>query len=176
MDALEQLINKGFPASHVVLRIDPVIPEGDCLTPLDNILTRAENIKGLSRVRISVLDNYPHVRSRFLQTGIMPLYDGKFAAPDEELIDVLNILAKHPFRYEACAETKLCKFSRGLVKACGCISEKDLGFMGLKREEFFLNPQNRTGCKCLSCKTELLGKSHACPHGCLYCYWKRPGE
>ncbi len=175
--ALETLIRKGFPVENVVLRIDPIIPEGSGLDRVDTILFCAGKIKGLKRVRVSVLDNYPHVRTRFRKEGIGILYSGSFTAPDDELIKVIEVLQKHKrFTYEACAETKLCKLSNGLIKAQGCISMKELDIMGIDREEFFTNPQNRRGCCCLSCKTELLQRDHACPHHCLYCYWKRPGE
>ncbi len=70
--ALETLIRKGFPAENVVLRIDPIIPDGSGFERVDTVLFSAEKIKGLKRVRVSVLDNYPHVRARFRKERIGP--------------------------------------------------------------------------------------------------------
>lgn len=39
-------------------------------------------------------------------------------------------------------------------------------------EDLSVNKQNRSGCLCLSCKTELLAEKHRCPHQCVYCYWQ----
>lgn len=73
--------------------------------------------------------------------------------------------------FEACAEPELVNLSKN-VKMTGCISAKDLRLMGLPLEGNAVNPQNRKGCKCLACKTELLSNRRQCPHGCVYCYWR----
>ena len=52
-------------------------------------------------------------------------------------------------------------------------TEKLKGVMGLPMDEsMYENPQKRTGCHCLSCKTELLTPRVKCEHNCVYCFWK----
>ncbi len=180
MDSLKQLILNGFPAEHVVLRIDPIIPTPGGLKRLGEILDVLCTINGVRRVRVSVLDNYKHVQKRFQDYGLSPLYDGAWSAPVSMLNGVIGILRERPeFEYEACAEAKLCALSDGLIEARGCVSDKDLNLMNIAPESgMYMNPQSRAGCLCLSCKTELLSKSkyRVCSHGCMYCYWKRPSE
>ena len=57
---LTKLLEDGFPASHVVLRVDPIVPtERGINTAIDVI--RAFSDLGIKRVRFSFLDNYKHV-------------------------------------------------------------------------------------------------------------------
>lgn len=185
MKALEDLILDGFPAKNVVLRIDPIIPTGDGLVCVDKVLRLLTELNDnishtgqqVTRVRVSIMDNYKHVMKRFQEAGYEPLYGRKFQADFPEIRKVIAVLKMYPeFAYSGCAETNLAKMSEGMVKPQGCISKEDLEMMGFSGELFYENPQNRSGCHCLSCKTEVLQKNHTCPHGCLYCYWKRPGE
>lgn len=191
MMALERLIaDDGFPAENVVLRLDPIIPtkEGleraakvlDLLAELNSHMKDSE--QKITRVRVSIADNYKHVMKRFQRAGYEPLYNGKFQADAIEMSKVIRLLKAYPgFEYSCCAETKLAKMSDGFMKAQGCISSEDLDIMGIPSSSLpkgllHENPQNRKGCHCLSCKTELLGKSHECVYGCLYCYWKKGGD
>lgn len=61
----------------------------------------------------------------------------------------------------------------GRFVARGCVSKADLDILGLPVPAGITsNPQNRTGCHCLSIKGELLDHRAPCPNKCIYCYWK----
>ena len=80
---LVKLLDSGFPVSHVVIRVDPIVPtERGMNTALDVIA--AFGGLGIKRLRFSFLDNYKHVKSRFAKEGIPTLYGGEFHAPLEE--------------------------------------------------------------------------------------------
>lgn len=84
-----------------------------------------------------------------------------------------NALNKLPYRFATCAEDMLASEFPDTFNIKGCISRDDLTIMGIAYEtNLFENPQKRTGCHCLSCKTELLRPRKQCPHNCLYCFWK----
>lgn len=186
MWAIENLIHNGFPARNIVLRLDPILPTKEGLERAESVLAALEQLnvrlqseeQKIVRVRVSVMDNYKHVVKRFVDKGLLPLYNGKFQADYPELRKVIDLLGRHSdFEYSACAETRLVEISKGMVVAEGCISKKDLDIMELIPDTAYENPQNRKGCHCLACKTELLAKTnHTCPLKCLYCYWKRSGE
>lgn len=185
MKALENLILNGFPAKNVVFRIDPIIPTTEGLLRVSKVLALLTELnrnishtnQQITRIRISIMDNYKHVIKRFRMSGFGTLYNGQFQAGLEEIKHIIFLTKMYPnFEYSACAETKMTNIAGDRIKPQGCISEEDLSIMNLPIEEFFENPQGRTGCHCLSCKTEVLKRNHTCPHNCLYCYWKRPGE
>lgn len=177
LDELCELIHTGFPVSRCVLRIDPIIPTEHGVNLADavlqNALSRSE-LKGI-RVRISILDEYPHVKERLRKEGFAPFYEGTRFQPNEnEIARVFSLLDKWHKKegvfFETCAEPRL--FGDCIIKR-GCVSQKDLELMGLEMpDNLETNPQNRYGCLCLSCKKELLSRKHRCPHRCLYCYWK----
>lgn len=87
---------------------------------------------------------------------------------------VADILSKYPYKFYTCAEPELAKYGKyGQIIECGCISEQDLKILELNiPDKISVNMQNRNGCLCLSCKTELLTEKVQCPHKCIYCYWK----
>lgn len=176
MEAVRQLIEQGFSASHVVIRIDPIIPNtGGIRAFLYAMEAFERTVKplGVSRVRISILDEYPHVRKRFATHGIEPIYGGKLYPRKEQVMEVAKAVAKYPdITFEACAEPNLVKICSNVVEQ-GCISTMDLALMGLSMsEQMAENPQGRKGCHCLSCKTELLENKCRCSHKCEYCYWR----
>ena len=61
--ALHDIINQGFPKEHIVLRCDPIIPNKIGFYNMTHMFTDflKENF-GITRIRISVLDNYPHTK------------------------------------------------------------------------------------------------------------------
>lgn len=135
---------------------------------------------GFQRYRVSVIDMYPHARSRFKRL------DCRFP-----MAIAVSLRLKHSFqkwticcgkqsqfwegldngkvlRIESCAEP-------GLTEpiACGCISDYDLNLLGFSEDaESSGAGYQRKGCMCYAGKTELLKHKTRCPHGCLYCYWK----
>lgn len=170
--ALASLIHEGFPAENCVLRIDPIFPSEKGLNHVRDVLNYFIALNtGVTRIRVSIVDEYPHVRERYKQRGWSPLYGGNFGPSVEQVELVANLLNSYDFTYEICAENYLaCRLRHAHIT--GCVSTKDLDIMNIPADKMSLNPQNRKGCHCLSCKYELFEKRQPCPHGCVYCFWK----
>lgn len=170
---LQKLVERGFDASRVVLRVDPLIPTDKGLKTAQEAFDYAmETIPNIKRVRVSIIDMYPHVRERFTNLGL-PLPYGNNFAPGAEHIRMVNDLVrenkkKYPgVSFESCAEGKLIS-----CEQVGCVSQKDVDLLGLTMDDSSAEGYQRKGCLCLSCKTELLTSKHPCKHQCVYCYWK----
>lgn len=173
LNNIRALLTVGFPKSHIVLRIDPIVPTDEGILKVCAVIDEAKKMGLLPgmRVRVSMLDEYPHVRARLLASGHEPFLNGYFQASYYTFSRIDEILSEYEIDIETCAEPHL---NHSLwFERLGCVSENDLKIMGLPVEESSINPQNRKGCLCLSCKTELLADRHPCAHGCLYCYWKK---
>ena len=169
---LAYLIDMGFPADHCVLRIDPIFPSEKGISRVCDVLNYFISLNtGVTRIRISLVDEYKHVKERYRQRGWNPLYGDNFGPSYEQKQLVANLLNQYSFQYELCAEDEFLKMlNNGQI--IGCISVKDLHIMDIPTEAMTINPQNRKGCHCLSCKTELLTDRKPCPHGCIYCFWR----
>ena len=173
LSGIRKLIDHGFPKERIVLRIDPIVPTTDGLAAADAVIRTAKAMGLLPgiRVRVSVFDQYKHVVARFKAAGIhLPYPEGNFYASPAQFRQVSNLLASHPdVTFETCAEKTL----RGPnIVRMGCVSHKDLELMGLPTPDMPVNMQNRGGCLCLACKTELLECRHPCKNFCRYCYWR----
>lgn len=165
-----KLIDDGFPLSHVVLRVDPIVPTSKGIDTAKGVLKRFGGL-GIDRVRISFLDNYKHVRERFKEAGLDELYGGEFHAPLGD-------------RISAFKELKECAEENGFtsVEACGepgiesvpCLSQKDVDILGLTDKITLVgSAEQRKSCHCPANKSELLRiKPQRCHNMCLYCYWK----
>ena len=172
LNSLKNMIDRGFPADHCVLRIDPIFPSERGLNRVREVLNYFISLNtGVTRIRISLVDEYKHVKERYRQRGWNPLYGDNFGPSYEQKQLVANLLNQYSFQYELCAEDDFLKMlNNGQI--IGCISAKDLHIMGIPVETMTTNPQNRKGCHCLSCKTELLTDRKQCPNGCIYCFWR----
>ena len=171
---LKKLINKGFPADYCVLRIDPIFPTLFGLKRVMEVLHEFEKQQtGIQRIRISIYDEYNHVKERLKAAGYNPCYGKNFYASQKQMENVANALRSFSYQFETCAEDLLAKKYPNSFKQVGCVSNKDIDLMGLasvlNKEE---NGQQRTGCHCLTCKTELLTNKYRCPNQCIYCYWR----
>lgn len=166
---LKKLIDKGFPSDHCVLRLDPIIPSIEGLYNTQNVLYKFTSLNlGINRVRVSIVDIYKHVKSRCAD-NINYLDDDQLYPKGIRIRKVAELLSEFSYEFETCAEPELAKY--GFTER-GCISYEDLRIMGLQDTcAMYENPQGRSGCHCLSCKTELLENKYRCPHGCMYCYW-----
>lgn len=172
MQALKSIIDDGFPASKIVFRLDPIL----CYGQAHAFGLIAENIVklGISRVRFSFIDMYPHVKNRFASRNleIPEIGESKFTLKEELQKNIIcSLISSSKTRgidLECCAENS---FGESEVESIGCISQKDLQLLGIYKNIMSLAKQ-REGCKCLSVKTELLTNKAQCPHGCVYCYWK----
>lgn len=169
---LKNIIKNGFPAANCVLRIDPIFPSTKGLMKVEEVLKYFQSLDtGVSRIRVSLVDEYKHVKERYREHGWLPLYGNNFNPSQNQICAAAHVLNKYGFVYETCAEEGLASFLNR-VKVIGCVSKFDLDLMNLTYDEETINPQNRKGCKCLACKTELLTRKEPCQHGCVYCYWK----
>ena len=184
IQSVMNLIHAGFPMKNVVLRIDPIIPSEDGLNRVHRVVKIAMDT-GLdfnkARIRISVLDEYRHVKARLQAAGLHTIYPGSdfYAKPEnfryvtQNLREIQTEIARRQNiapKFRCCAEPALT--DQDLYVQTGCVSDEDLAIMGLNYSHTGINPQNRNGCKCLQCKYELLENRHRCPHQCIYCYWK----
>ena len=165
----------GFPKSHYVLRIDPIIPFNELL--INNHLGVLDDWTSFTkesklRCRISIIDMYNHVLSRFRSASI-PTPTEDFQLNNDYFSNVAHALANYSNNYdfESCAEPKFSNLS--FITNKGCASNDDLLILGLDPSEygFPTNPQRKT-CNCLS-KKQILGiRPGRCSHNCLYCFWK----
>lgn len=170
---LNDMIANGFPKEQCVLRIDPIVPNDEGIYRLNLVLEKARALGLLPgiRVRVSILDEYRHVKTRIRAIGRMePFYENarKYPTPQETALVRQTLESYGDITFETCAEPYL---SGKNIEHTGCISQKDLDVFGLQSDTSYVNPQNRTGCLCLAGKRELLCNKKRCPHQCLYCYW-----
>lgn len=177
----QKLLMAGFLVQNLVIRVDPIWPTTGGLKRAGEVIEEAKAMKLLSvdsntaRLRVSILDEYRHVKERIKAMGHMPVYGERFFPAIPMIQDTTAMLKAAGIPFETCAEEALAGLCPELAVRCGCISEKDLLLMGLniqQVENTYTNPQRRNGCHCLSCKFELLTMRHQCPTGCIYCYWK----
>lgn len=163
-----QLIEKGFPISHVVLRIDPCIPTEKGKRTMMNVIETFKDDK-ITRVRFSILDMYKHVKERFTDKGLPIPYE-TFHAPLKDRMEIYDILKqyadKFDFDVEVCGEPG--------IESISCLSQKDIDILGLTNKIILVgNKEQRNSCHCPANKTELLKvKPHQCNNQCLYCFWK----
>lgn len=174
---LSKLAEKGFPKHKTVIRVDPIIPTQKGIEKAYEVIKKGiEN--GYGRLRVSIIDMYPHVRSRFAEKELPLPYGEKGFIPSESQSRNVDKMLRSLIEYgnkrrfhaqiETCAEPQL---TNALQQ--GCISSQDLELLNLEDDT---NNDNvgfqRKNCLCYSGKTELLTNKKRCPHQCLYCYWK----
>lgn len=185
LNSLRQLVDAGFPIRQCVLRIDPIFPVSKGFQKVREVVEEASRLGLLQniRVRISIYDEYTHVKKRLRDAGQKPLYGESFYASEammERAADVLSELhQQYNITFETCAETHLISVlkrkygnDQKVCKIQGCVSPEDLAILDIPYTATEENMQGRSGCHCLACKTELLSNKCRCPNGCLYCYWK----
>lgn len=162
LEQIKRLIDMGFPAKKIVLRVDPIMPSDKGTKKAVEVFKLFEGI-GIARVRYSFMDIYPHVAERFKEAGIKLPY-ASFKAPDVMISNARTEIHKFDslYEFESCAE--------GDFDRVGCISEKDYRLMDIPFVTESTS-QQRKGCMCQN-KQELLNECKRCSNKCLYCYWK----
>lgn len=152
-----------YGKDRVVLRIDPIIH----LEPyIDNSLKVLEEAKlmmgdNMTRVRISFMDNYEHVKERMIKNGQIP-FDFSFNAPLRTRISIWEKMGKPLL----CGEKDM--------PSVGCISETDCQILNVEPDT--KTTGQRKACQCLNNKLELLNTPQQCEHNCVYCYWKKENK
>lgn len=163
------MMKAGFPSSHIVLRIDPIIPTDKGVKLAMNVMSQFANI-GIKRLRISFLDNYKHVRDRFTEKKIPLLYGGKFHEDLGKRKEILAMLNDHS---TACGFKSLECCGEPNIDSVPCLSQTDIDILGLKDIELVGSSEQRESCGCPTNKSELIrDMPHRCSHQCLYCYLK----
>lgn len=169
---LIKLVDRGFNKDHIVARIDPIIPTDTGLAFLVSTLSGLSLTGlGIKRVRVSVLDMYPHVLGRFRANHAEIPYTS-FQAPDDLMRKVDNTLSmfSDEFEFESCAEPKLT-----IPKKVGCVSQIDIDLINPEYQVTLgdISGKQRSSCMCPNNKINILpGIPGKCHHKCLYCYWK----
>lgn len=166
-EQVKKLINLGFPAERIVLRIDPIVPTDKGIQTAISVLDLFRDT-GIERVRYSFLDMYSHVKERFRKNGIPIPYE-TFNAPIAMQKKAIFALSKYDYdivyQFESCAENTPHKL--------GCISHKDFEILNIPTNEMMISLKGqRSSCLCVGNKYELLTSREPCPHKCLYCFWK----
>jgi len=149
---------------RVVLRVDPIIPTEKGVKTALRVMRYAVK----RRVRISFLDFYRHVQTRFREVGLPIPYvymDGFTVNMHSNLAYRQGALKQITDRIQIAPE--IC--GEPNMVCTGCISEIDCELLGVVPG---VKTNIRAGCKCLSNKQELLTERKQCKHNCLYCYWK----
>lgn len=151
---LSRLLNRGFPVSQAVLRIDPMLSASIGQAVLDEF---AET--GVRRVRFSFLNltNYTENKADedMLKSEAIKLTD--------------YAKEKYPFyTFESCAGTFLKDVNN--IKLCGCMSREEAAALVGDVEFDFTKKRNRHACFAPGNRVELL-EGKKCEHNCKYCFW-----
>ncbi len=149
-------ISKVLGPERVVLRVDPIIPNIDHEVwhgkPLHKLYAAQ-----IGKMRISFIDQYPHVKERFAKAGIKLAWDS-FHAPLADRIRIWHEMGEP----EVCCEPDM--------PSIPCVSQEDCRILGVEPADGHRG--QRPLCGCLANKRELLKVPPKCTYGCLYCYWK----
>lgn len=171
LEKVLDLIQKGFPAKQIVLRIDPIVVTEKGVNTAIDVLESFKDT-GIERVRISFLDMYKHTKERFISNNIKLPYE-TFHANENDRKTAFNQL------YNKAIE---CGYK--IVQTCGepgfestpCISQMDIDILGLTDKiKLEGNKKQRTSCECPANKRQLISwqaSQKKCGHNCLYCYIK----
>lgn len=159
-----KLIEKIGP-ERVVLRIDPIIPTDSGIAKAIFVYQQLhENMEKKTRVIISFMDNYDHVKDRFTDAGLKPL-DYFFHSSLELRKKIVSYFPDA----QICGEPGL--------DCVGCVSKKDLEIFGIEiPEDPKIGGFQREECRCLAYKVEMLDNKRQCKGSCIYCYWKNPAD
>ena len=183
INALQPIIDAGFPIEQVVLRVDPILPSDqtiDFINIAKNTANKAvAKYPSLKRIRISIMDlHYSHLRDRFRIAGLSDLLPHTFKSESylddhikHRIIDAFTPFVRNGIAIETCAEPLLTQ-ACSEFETTGCVSNKDLAILGLDPIEHVRIGAQRPGACCCLPKIELLEKRGQCPHKCLYCFWR----
>ena len=166
LEQLKTFCNKGFPMTHIVIRVDPMIPTSKGIARAESVIKLAYEL-GFRRFRYSWLDCYAHVKTRFLKTGL-PVPPSITEANTELVSSFVNEFCSE-YEAKGCIFESCAEINRHQT---GCISARDFKLCGLDPKEALGKSSQRKQCRCCAAKTELLSTKGRCPHNCLYCYWR----
>lgn len=109
--AIMELVKAGFPMEKIVIRIDPIIPTEKGLSVAYRTMISFMEM-GFQRYRVSVIDMYPHARSRFKKAGLpLPYGDNGFAPSQAQLSKVDDMLRQAKQFWEGWITAKFSELS-----------------------------------------------------------------
>ena len=168
---VKKLLDSGFPVKQIVLRIDPIVPTEKGIETAKKVMLEFKDF-GISRVKISFLDMYNHVKERFIENGIKLPYND-FHADEKTRKKSFNELLE--FSKECGYETLLTCGEPGF-ESTPCISQADIDILGLTDKITLEHyKKQRPHCQCPQNKRQLITWEESkkkCGHGCLYCYMR----
>lgn len=175
-EQFKKLISRGFPISHYVLRVDPIMLFNQtCLNNVRKVFDlwsdyAQTNIVKI-RTRVSIIDLYNHVIERFTIANFKIPWKS-FTAPQLVFNKAESIMYKYTsfLNFECCAEQN---FSNAFINKLGCASNEDLRILNVRLDDYGKpEKKQRDTCMCLAKKQILNVKPSRCGHQCLYCFWK----
>lgn len=148
VDGVVNLIQNGFPVSHMVLRIDPIIPNAKGIENVIKVLGVFRGT-GISRVRLRFIEFTKRIKENFISVfGRIPCNG---MVTDGMRKDALERITSYGFyEFEVCPTV-------------GCLSNKDLFILGLGSV-----CGTRNDCACVSGTEDLL-TTKWCDACCIYC-------
>ena len=128
-EAVQALVDSGFPQEKIVIRVDPLIPTEKGLNKALKVIETCMD-DGFRRYRVSVLDMYRHVRNRFRSIGLpLPYGENQFAsraqlaAPHAPAAMWMQCSAKLPHTGRGWADRQVtCGLSPARNHICGILS------------------------------------------------------
>lgn len=179
-DLLDFMADKN--KSRITLRIDPIIPIEKFIDRSFQVFTEGV-LLCFPRIRISILDLYPHVLKRLdkyheLQYELKNIYnwDASHSIDGQHKEYMIHapltlrqqIIHKFEVPTEFLSELEIC--CEPGIKSTSCVSKKDLEIFGIKLEKRYPKNEQREFCSCLGIKKQFGLLKDSCSFGCLYCY------
>lgn len=161
---LIQFLQEGFPASHVVIRVDPILFSESGLSIAENVI-RYAYLKGFRRFRYSFLKLTDVIRQRYKKRKLeIPCSVDYNSELFNKFDKMFSAFESQGCVFEACKELTRHKL--------GCISERDYDLCNLDSSNLDFSDGRESNCLCKGCKVELIEnpKKLRCKFNCLYCY------
>jgi DNA repair photolyase len=165
---------KDSQKKRIVIRIDPIVPIKAFVDQSLIVLKEARRL-GYNRIRVSILDVYPHVLKRFepydiFHFDIKNIYNWDMAHSLTGEHKPYMSHAPLTIREHIIEQFKPCEVcGEPGIRCRGCISSIDLKILGVDDTPRLPEKRQRQFCTCLENKHELL-RLGECAHGCLYCF------
>lgn len=173
-DKLIELIELGFPIKQVVLRISPIIPTKHGISLALDVINLFSDL-GITRVRFSTINMYPHVKERFKALGLEIPYQSHSSPIILKKMLLQAFAGNYRLDVQDGLEEDVCgeiDFRKGLIEKISCVSNKDLEILGLQ-DKIILDGSGwqRPNCGCPVNKKQIMRlKPQRCGHKCVYCY------
>ena len=167
-------IQQGFPHDHVIIRVDPIMPNANGIELAKQVVTTAYNM-GFNKFRYSFTDAYQHVKATYAKANMFDKLAG-FGIDLKEADAAAKVWFNFCTYMEencgctfySCAENIAPKHHQ-----VGCVSWLDTKICGITKPLSGTVSKQRKTCLCDGDKIELLPHFRTpCHHNCLYCYWR----